>query len=153
MCSSDLGAAVMARLLKTPASSFATVFVIAVGLLLPALLYGVSTNLSSVVDNLNGSAQISLFMVRGSTASELQQVSEYLLSDDAISGVVRISSEQALEEYSAATGLSEISQQLSDNPLPATLDRKSTRLNSSHKPISYAVFCLEKKKKKKHTYQ
>ena len=27
-------------------------------------------------------------------------------------------------------------------------DRKSTRLNSSHKPISYAVFCL---KKKKHT--
>ena len=27
-------------------------------------------------------------------------------------------------------------------------DRKSTRLNSSHKPISYAVFCLKKKKKK-----
>ena len=26
-----------------------------------------------------------------------------------------------------------------------TLDRKSTRLNSSHKPISYAVFCLKKK--------
>ena len=26
-------------------------------------------------------------------------------------------------------------------------DRKSTRLNSSHKPISYAVFCLKKKKK------
>ena len=26
------------------------------------------------------------------------------------------------------------------------LDRKSTRLNSSHKPISYAVFCLKKKK-------
>ena len=25
------------------------------------------------------------------------------------------------------------------------LDRKSTRLNSSHKPISYAVFCLKKK--------
>src|SRR5205085_11872601 len=29
-------------------------------------------------------------------------------------------------------------------------DRKSTRLNSSHSQISYAVFCL-KKKKKKHT--
>ena len=28
-------------------------------------------------------------------------------------------------------------------------DRKSTRLNSSHKPISYAVFCLKKKKKQK----
>src|SRR5437667_4240319 len=29
-------------------------------------------------------------------------------------------------------------------------DRKSTRLNSSHITISYAVFCLKKKKKKKH---
>src|SRR5690348_18331405 len=30
-------------------------------------------------------------------------------------------------------------------------DRKSTRLNSSHPSISYAVFCLKKKKKKKYT--
>src|SRR5438105_8951434 len=32
---------------------------------------------------------------------------------------------------------------------PQDLDRKSTRLNSSHEWISYAVFCLKKKKKKK----
>src|SRR5690349_10480658 len=31
---------------------------------------------------------------------------------------------------------------------PYGLDRKSTRLNSSHVEISYAVFCLKKKKKK-----
>src|SRR5690349_23637729 len=30
-------------------------------------------------------------------------------------------------------------------------DRKSTRLNSSHVEISYAVFCLKKKKKKKNS--
>ena len=30
-------------------------------------------------------------------------------------------------------------------------DRKSTRLNSSHANISYAVFCLKKKKKQTHT--
>src|SRR5690242_21257073 len=30
-------------------------------------------------------------------------------------------------------------------------DRKSTRLNSSHMSISYAVFCLKKKKKKTNT--
>src|SRR5947208_8630052 len=30
-------------------------------------------------------------------------------------------------------------------------DRKSTRLNSSHQIISYAVFCLKKKKKKHKT--
>src|SRR5689334_24039384 len=32
------------------------------------------------------------------------------------------------------------------------LDRKSTRLNSSHSSISYAVFCLKKKKKKQQIY-
>src|SRR5260221_5131584 len=32
--------------------------------------------------------------------------------------------------------------------LMASLDRKSTRLNSSHTVISYAVFCLKKKKTK-----
>src|SRR5690349_22483107 len=35
--------------------------------------------------------------------------------------------------------------------LEILLDRKSTRLNSSHVEISYAVFCLKKKKKKKNT--
>src|SRR2546427_2521042 len=34
------------------------------------------------------------------------------------------------------------------NQYPAS-DRKSTRLNSSHSQISYAVFCLKKKNKKK----
>src|SRR2546421_3331310 len=36
-----------------------------------------------------------------------------------------------------------------DRLAPLARDRKSTRLNSSHDQISYAVFCL--KKKKKHT--
>src|SRR2546428_2768786 len=40
-----------------------------------------------------------------------------------------------VQEDRAAIGLHEI-------------DRKSTRLNSSHDQISYAVFCLKKKKKK-----
>src|SRR3712207_7592564 len=37
-------------------------------------------------------------------------------------------------------------------PRPAE-DRKSTRLNSSHANISYAVFCLKKKKNKNTQYQ
>src|SRR3712207_7252556 len=35
---------------------------------------------------------------------------------------------------------------------PAGLDRKSTRLNSSHANISYAVFCLKKKKNQYHKH-
>src|SRR2546430_1874737 len=33
-------------------------------------------------------------------------------------------------------------------PMPVNQDRKSTRLNSSHSQISYAVFCLKKKNKR-----
>src|SRR5436309_8828479 len=46
----------------------------------------------------------------------------------------------------AAADLLEFRQVMWDDPVPA-LDRKSTRLNSSHVKISYAVFCLKKKNK------
>src|SRR3712207_7314786 len=36
--------------------------------------------------------------------------------------------------------------------VPRAADRKSTRLNSSHANISYAVFCLKKKKTSVHAY-
>src|SRR2546430_11538786 len=42
-------------------------------------------------------------------------------------------------------GSSEISDLLRHVPDPHNVDRKSTRLNSSHSQISYAVFCLKKK--------
>src|SRR3712207_7166416 len=38
-----------------------------------------------------------------------------------------------------------ISEENSVVPIDSCLDRKSTRLNSSHANISYAVFCLKKK--------
>src|SRR5690606_39628152 len=41
--------------------------------------------------------------------------------------------------------------QVQDPVLLAQVDRKSTRLNSSHVKISYAVLCLKKKKRKKST--
>src|SRR5439155_21532946 len=39
--------------------------------------------------------------------------------------------------------------QLYGSVMARDIDRKSTRLNSSHVAISYAVFCLKKKKNKK----
>src|SRR5690349_23400388 len=46
---------------------------------------------------------------------------------------------------SAANATKAVIRQDSASPCPS--DRKSTRLNSSHVEISYAVFCLKKKKK------
>src|SRR5206468_11130815 len=47
------------------------------------------------------------------------------------------------------TSHAELAAELPDSVAPAydSSDRKSTRLNSSHDQISYAVFCLKKKKK------
>src|SRR5262245_65265393 len=42
----------------------------------------------------------------------------------------------------------ELAQRTPPRPRGGLADRKSTRLNSSHLGISYAVFCLKKKKKK-----
>src|SRR5688500_19730108 len=45
-----------------------------------------------------------------------------------------------------ARALYEVTPEVSSNSVECGIDRKSTRLNSSHLVISYAVFCLKKKK-------
>src|SRR5439155_11912375 len=45
-------------------------------------------------------------------------------------------------------GIERLRRRLGGRPGPGRTDRKSTRLNSSHVAISYAVFCLKKKKRK-----
>src|SRR5690348_10643839 len=48
-----------------------------------------------------------------------------------------------------ADGVPGVVRRVEPEMIQAQVDRKSTRLNSSHPSISYAVFCLKKKKKKK----
>src|SRR2546430_8067430 len=57
--------------------------------------------------------------MRGAIVSRAAEVGAWLLADEVYQGAER----------------------------DGTTDRKSTRLNSSHSQISYAVFCLKKKKK------
>src|SRR3712207_6983571 len=69
-------------------------------------------------------------------------------------GYIVSGSEQELKRHLIAVDdmqskIQTLQRQMSDNPIEqqriAKLDRKSTRLNSSHANISYAVFCLKKK--------
>src|SRR5574340_535953 len=53
--------------------------------------------------------------------------------------------------FIAATGVREYAMGFGAHYLATPRDRKSTCLNSSHQKISYAVFCLKKKKNKKRT--
>src|SRR5207248_6210017 len=52
-----------------------------------------------------------------------------------------------VEEPTAPMEIQEPVEGSADAPVMEPEDRKSTRLNSSHRTISYAVFCLKKKKK------
>src|SRR5690625_6762262 len=54
---------------------------------------------------------------------------------------------EQLQDAEGIIGLElEVDQELLDHAPKLKIDRKSTRLNSSHVAISYAVFCLKKKK-------
>src|SRR5207248_8018012 len=75
--------------------------------------------------------------------SELQDRIKTLLANGYIKNpTVRIEIEQYKSQYVIVGG-----EVRAPGKIPMT-DRKSTRLNSSHRTISYAVFCLKKKKRK-----
>src|SRR5690554_7185608 len=62
---------------------------------------------------------------------------------------LKFSASESVHLYICAWSWRVKSEKSMANKIGALLDRKSTRLNSSHVRISYAVFCLKKKKKNK----
>src|SRR2546427_1066456 len=79
----------------------------------------------------------------------------FFFNDTATTEIYTLSLHDALPIYRLTIGNTHISEDSSEIvfllvPI-VSLDRKSTRLNSSHSQISYAVFCLKKKKKKSHS--
>src|SRR5260221_10650361 len=80
----------------------------------------------------------------------------FFFNDTATTEIYTLSLHDALPISLAVLALSDLDRQLrlfwpdNEPARPAAsrfIDRKSTRLNSSHTVISYAVFCLKKKKK------
>src|SRR5437762_7706964 len=79
----------------------------------------------------------------------------FFFNDPATTEIYTLSLHDALPIYDVGIGEHDRPHELGEapirpggGPLGASPDRKSTRLNSSHRCISYAVFCLKKKKKK-----
>src|SRR5215217_8728086 len=72
----------------------------------------------------------------------------FFFNDTATTEIYTLSLHDALPIGSRRCGLSASGRCLPRRRAPSP-DRKSTRLNSSHANISYAVFCLKKKKKTK----
>src|SRR5690625_4622482 len=66
--------------------------------------------------------------------------------DDRFNELARQDNEDG-DRYSVELDIVSVNADLDGGGGRAPLDRKSTRLNSSHVAISYAVFCLKKKRK------
>ena len=109
------------RLLQTPASSLITLFVVAVALLLPALMFGLNSNLSNLLVGFQDSAQVTLYLQDGVSEVDGQKVSDNLLTRKAISNAYYISPSRALDEFSTASGLEGLLREMTTNPLPGAI--------------------------------
>src|SRR5688572_32758076 len=77
----------------------------------------------------------------------------FFFNDTATTEIYTLSLHDALPIFNAFGPRTRISPMCETSKRPTfcrTQDRKSTRLNSSHSQISYAVFCLKKKKNRKY---
>src|SRR3712207_7459942 len=81
----------------------------------------------------------------------------FFFNDTATTEIYTLSLHDALpifniDETAFYAGRVDFDQEIQRQNVQQDPDRKSTRLNSSHANISYAVFCLKKKKKKHKSY-
>src|SRR6266481_1244006 len=77
---------------------------------------------------------------------EILSFSVFFFNDTATTEIYTLSLHDALPISGQSRRARDHSPHRSGRAHPAPQDRKSTRLNSSHSSISYAVFCLKKKK-------
>jgi len=109
------------RLLQTPTSTLVTLFVVAVALLLPALLFGLNSNLTSLLAGFQDSAQVTLYLQDGVSEADGQEVSDDLLTRSDIEAAYYVSPSQALNEFGAASGLEGLLIEMAANPLPGAI--------------------------------
>src|SRR5688572_13054830 len=85
----------------------------------------------------------------GSTVSSDDEDNKVYLRPETAQGIfVNFLNVQKTGRMKIPFGIAQIGKAFRNEIVARQLDRKSTRLNSSHSQISYAVFCLKKKKKK-----
>jgi cell division transport system permease protein len=119
------------RLLQTPASSLVTLFVVAVALLLPALLFGLNSNLASLLAGFQDSAQVTLYLQDSVSETDGQEVSDDLLTRNDIEDTYYVSPSQALDEFGASSGLEDLLIEMTANPLPGAIVLTPSDVSSS----------------------
>ena len=110
-----------AKLARTPTSSLVIVFVVAVSLLLPALMFSLNSNIDNLLSRFQSAAQLTLYLRDGVSDAVGIEVSNNLLTRDGIQDAYYVSPSQALSEFGVASGLESVLQQMDRNPLPGAI--------------------------------
>ncbi len=119
------------RLLATPLTSLLTVLVLAVALSLPTLLYVVLDNLRDMTSQVEGQAQISLFLKLDVSDDAQRALAERIGKRDDVAQVKIITRTQALAEFRAQSGYAEALDMLENNPLPGVILVQPRSVNSA----------------------
>jgi len=116
----DAGAS-LKRMLRAPFSSALTILVIATALLLPSILFSMHSNLAFLLAQFENNARVVLYLSADTEDARGMEVSNNLLTYNDISSAEFVSREQALQDFSSASGFSDIVSDLGENPLPSSI--------------------------------
>lgn len=110
------------RLLSSFSSSLMTWLVLAIALSLPMTLYVSLENVKQLSRTWDQSSQMSVYLKQGTKQRFADEITAELRSWPQIQSAEYISPEQALNEFKASTGLTDVIEGLEANPLPGVID-------------------------------
>lgn len=109
------------RLKQTPWSSFMTLFIIAIVLLFPCLLYVLLTNINQASVSLDKGTQFTIYLKKDVSDDKAQDIVKQIKLNSAIKSVRYISPLQGLNEFAKNEGFLDVLDELPQNPLPGVI--------------------------------
>lgn len=106
------------RLLLNPLATLFTALVIGIALSLPAGLYALLDNLTSLGGRINGSPQISIFLDLEAQSADVTKIQNKLKNHATVRKVRFVSRADALRNLESSAGLNDVAKSLQQNPLP-----------------------------------
>ena len=107
------------RLLRDPFQTLMTTVVVAIALALPATLLLVVDNVRQFENNFDSFSQITVYVDNTASQQQVAEIQEKIQSFSEVTSLVYVDPQQALNEFTEASGFGSALEYLDDNPLPS----------------------------------
>lgn len=136
----------LGELWRSPFASLMTIGVLGFSITLPSTLYVIVKNTEQISEQWQQASEISLFLEKGVSNADAQQLLKRLRLWPEISEVAYIPADKALEEFQLLSGFGDALNYLEENPLPAVVLVVPT---SKHASPTAAGILLDKLRKER----